>query len=60
MERAALLDNLAKVIQGLQAPLSLSVPLGTARDPLVEILGAVETFGWVDEAQVRAFLEEVL
>ena len=37
---------LAKLLAGLQVPLSLGLPLGTADAPYRELLDAMPGFGW--------------
>ncbi len=59
--REELVDQLAALVAGMQVPMSLGVPLGSAREPLVSILHKVNGgFGWVDRDQVRAYLDGAL
>lgn len=60
MGREELLDNLATLLAGLQVTHSLDpAMLGSAAQPWREIHNAVG-FGWMDDAQYRAYLDEVL
>lgn len=49
MTRDETLDLLARVLQGLQVPLSIAPQmLGTAAEPLRELYAEVDAFGWPD------------
>lgn len=37
---------LAELLEGLQVPLSIGVPLGTAREPYVQLRGKLHLFGY--------------
>lgn len=59
MTRDETITNLAQIIVGLQVPMSLGIPLGTAVDPWRE-LHCVIGFGWHDLDTVKAKLEVLL
>lgn len=64
MERDQLIETLAAVLAGLQAPLSMSgdlgvTVLGAADEPYRRIL-ADRGFGWCDAAEFEDYLRKVL
>lgn len=50
---------LADLVAGLQAPLSIGVPLGAAERPLRELLRRTG-FGWKDSDEIEAWLTRVV
>jgi hypothetical protein len=59
MERDTALDLIAQVLSGLEVPMSLSMPLGTAREPWAE-LHAEAGFGYLNVEDYRKMLDRVL
>jgi hypothetical protein len=51
-------ENLAKLLAGLQVPLSIGVPLGAADEPYRELLGD-SGFGWRNADDFENWLTEV-
>lgn len=53
------IEKTAKVLAGLQAPLSLGVGiLGAAEEPYREILSDLPGFGWRDASEFETYLAE--
>jgi hypothetical protein len=59
MDKAELIRKLAEIVDGLQVPVSLKVPIGTADLPAREIMGAVG-FGWKNVDDFEGFFKKVL
>lgn len=59
MTREECIHELAKLLAGLQVPLSLGVPLGAAREPLTELYSQLP-WGWADESAFEQMLKEKL
>jgi hypothetical protein len=58
MELAELIEKLAKILAGLQVPLSIGGPtfLGAAYEPYREILNDEKTFGYRQSEDFEAYL----
>jgi hypothetical protein len=59
--RQQVIENLAKVLAGLQVPYSIGRRiLGTAAEPWSELQRQLHMIGWNDSEQYKTALEEVL
>lgn len=59
MTRDECIQELAKLLAGLQVPLSLGLPLGAAREPLIALYEQVP-WGWSDISDFEKMLKEKL
>lgn len=58
--RDRVLHDLGVLMAGLAVPVSLELPLGTARDAWVSLHRVLAGFGWSKPEQYEARLREVL
>lgn len=52
-------SDLAELLAGLQVPLSIGVPLGTAKEPLLRIRKSLQLWGWPNAKEIADQLEKV-
>ncbi len=61
--KVKMMKLLAELLSGLQAPMSVGVPLGTALEPLNQIRSELHLFGWPtveehEQALIKYLIEE--
>jgi hypothetical protein len=59
VNRDKLIARLAQLLAGLQVPVSMSMPLGTADDPARELM-ADAGFGWKNVEDFERYLRKTL
>lgn len=57
-QRDALLRDVVKLVAGLQVPVSMAMPLGTAREPWERLKRVLEPVGWMD-TDVEPYVEKL-
>ena len=60
MTRDELIQDLAQVLEGLQVPISLAMPLGVAIEPWRRLHDELIGFGWAGSEQYHTALREAL
>lgn len=60
MTRDELIENIAKVMAGLQVPMSMHMPLGAAIEPWSDLHTALIGFGWATKEMWEESLREIL
>jgi len=59
-QRERLLDDLGALISGLQVPLSIGVPMGTAVDPYTRLRARLNLFGYLDAEECARAIRKAL
>jgi hypothetical protein len=59
-KRDEVIRGLAELLAGLAVPVSLGMPLGTARDAWGSVHGQLAGLGWYDADKYEAALREAL
>lgn len=60
MTRAECITAVAELLAGLQVPVSMNMPLGTATEPFHELHVALKGFGYATAEEYEAALEVIL
>lgn len=59
-KRDELITALAKLVNGLAVPISMSMPLGQAGTAYNEVRNLINDFGWTSTAEIEASLRAIL
>lgn len=60
MRRDDLIRALARLVEGLHVPVSMSMPLGTAQQAYVDVRDTINDFGWSTAEEIEERLRAVL
>jgi hypothetical protein len=60
LSRDEMIKDMAKLLAGLQVPVSMGMPLGAAKDPWVRLHRGLHAFGWAGAEDYEAEIREVL
>lgn len=55
-----LVKDIARLIEGLHVPVSIGVPLGTAREAYSNIRDQIHDFGYSSSSEIEELLERAL
>lgn len=60
IEREAMIKAMARMLAGLQVPISMDMPLGTAMPAWTELHRGLHGFGWAKSEDYEAEIRSVL
>lgn len=59
-KRDDLIKGMARLIAGLGVPISLSLPLGTARQAYIDVRETINDFGWSSAEEIETRIRRIL